>query len=63
MAYNQETTAEIKVYLHHHVVAKLNEDAYQKGVSRSRLIGSIIEDYILDEETHEAEEVKKNEEK
>lgn len=61
MAYNPETTAEIKIYLSHPVVMKLNEEAFQRGMSRSSFVRAIVEDYVLDEETYEAKGVRENE--
>lgn len=61
MAINRETTMVVPTYMKKVLVAKLDEEAVQRSMNRNQLINLILDAYFLDEETHEAEEVKENE--
>ena len=60
---NHETTARVVTYLKKEVVAKLDAEAMERGMSRSQIIGIMLDAYILQMEMDEAEGVRENEKK
>ena len=63
MAINRETTMRVPTYLKKELVARLDDEATQRGIPRNQLMGLILDAYFLDEATHAAEGVEEDEEK